>query len=198
MTVLHVMVRKRIRGLCWVKWLTSSSTQVGKSLFLFYLCASLSPCFWQSASLSRPLSLAHKHSEDVSASLQGSSPNVKSIVLSLPSGDRIASTHTHFIYIYTYTGAQVVCCSGLTHTVLNMMQHCSSRQQRLTVEKNKPDIKNRRCFKKIRGPLLWENKVKKKKKGLQCCEVNPQIMFSCVVFSFCGTEVCCLVMRALI
>lgn len=38
------------------------------------------------------------------ASLQGSSPNVKSIVLSLPSGDRVTSTHTSVgRYIHPHT-----------------------------------------------------------------------------------------------
>lgn len=110
----------------------SNTTQVCKS------CLSLS--LFLTVTLSFLLALLH--AEDASASPQGRGPNVKSIVLFLPSGDRVTSTH---VPIYTHTGAQVVCCSGLSHThrVLNMMQHCSCRQQRLKAEKYKADIKSR-------------------------------------------------------
>lgn len=47
-------------------------------------------------------------------------PNVKSIALSLPSGDRVtSSTHIH-------TRAQVAYCSAFRKIVLDMMKHCSS------------------------------------------------------------------------
>lgn len=57
------------------------------------------------------------HTEDVSASLQGTGPNVKSIVLSIPSRDQV-----------THRGVQVVLLQWARtrpRKLLNMMQHCS-------------------------------------------------------------------------
>lgn len=68
--------------------------------------------------------------EDASASLQGMSPNVKSILLSFPKRDQVPP-RVDTLYTQTQTnphrGAQVVCCNVFTHLhqLLNTMQHCS-------------------------------------------------------------------------
>lgn len=70
--------------------------------------------------------------EDVSTSLQGSSPNVKSIVLSLPSGDRVTATHVH-----THPPIQGLRWFAAVASNTRSFKHGEAlQQQRLTAEKN--------------------------------------------------------------
>lgn len=117
------------------------------------------------------LSLAHKHAEDVSTSLQGSSPN-REINSLVPALRRSGYSHT-CTCTPTHTGGSGGLLQWLQiRAVLNTVKHCSSRGRLL--RRTSQTLKTRQCFKKkeMRGS------GKTKSKELPCCEVNPQLMFA--------------------